>query len=178
MSFSHAPPPLAPSTSTSAVEPILSSLLDPVAVPPRLLQLADALLAAKVNATVKREMYELSGALRDEWKVRVGAVKADWMARVVPEELDVDQADEDEDQDKANKAVGEDEEPRLLPTIISDVDGREAMVSRVDKAVEAEFEARVAEAETRIRRAAERKELMEVELLIGEMVSFRCPFQC
>ncbi len=158
MSFAFEAPLPEPSTSNSPLLPILSTLLDAVPVPPRLLRLAEALLAAKVNKTVKREMYELSGALRDEWKARVGAVKADWMARIVSFEED----DREED---------EGEEPKLKPTIVSDVDGREEMISRVDKAVEAEFEARVAEAEARVRKAAKSKELMEVELLLGEAVS-------
>lgn len=171
MSFSHQPPPLPSPATTSPIQPILTTLLSPLPVPPHLIHLADTLLATRVAKTVKREMYELSGALRDEWKVRVGAVKADWMARVIPS-AELNEEDEGEGEREGEPAEGENGEgPGLVPTILSDFDGREEMVVRVDRAVEAEFEARVAEAEERIRAAAARKELMEVELLLGEAVS-------
>lgn len=132
-----------------------------------MLLLADALYAARVELEVKKEMATLSGSLRDEWKVRVGAVKASWMARWIPE-LDSDQEGEEEEEDEAAERK---ETPLLPPTIISDADGTAEMSSRVDRTVEAEFGVRILEAEGRVRSAVSSKERMEMELLIGCAVS-------
>jgi hypothetical protein len=131
-----------------------------------LLALSDALYAARVEMEVKKEMATLSGSLRDEWKVRVGAVKASWMARWIPE-LDSDEEGEGEEEG----AAGRKPSPLLPPTIISDADGTAAMSSQVDATVEREFGVRILEAEGRVRSAVSSKERMEMELLIGCAVS-------
>lgn len=158
MSFAFSPPlAAAASTLSSPFAELLSTSLPHASSLPALIQLADALYAARTKLVLGREMSTLSGALRDEWKVRVGAVKADWMARWIPEE----ELEEEE---------GE-EGPQLHPTIISDADGAAEMSNRVDAEVEREFAARIAEAEGRVRSAVGSKERMEVELLIGSAVS-------
>lgn len=159
-------------------------------------------------------MYELSGSLRDEWRARVGAVKAvsqdspclvstsvradtirkqDWMARIVPDSADSDSDAGEDDGDRATSNAADGAPPPtetsavsaaldsaeivsdptaiVVPTIISDADSQEAMSSRVDAAVEKEFDERIAEAERRITQAAQRKEVMEMELFLGETVS-------
>ncbi|ORY42450.1 hypothetical protein BCR35DRAFT_41281 [Leucosporidium creatinivorum] len=150
------------SPSSSPFSPLLTSSLPHASSLPALLLLADALYAARVELEVKKEMATLSGSLRDEWKVRVGAVKASWMARWIPElELEDDEGEEDEGATDAKVT------PLLPPTIISDADGTAAMSSQVDASVEREFGARILEAEGRVRSAVSSKERMEMELLIG-----------
>lgn len=112
----------------------------------------------------------LSGELRDEWKGRVGALKADWMARIVPtsHHQDLDDIDSQDVEVEEGREEGE----GMQPTIISDVDAREAMVERVDSQVNAEFEARLSEARERIRNRVERREELEVDLYLGSLVRF------
>lgn len=165
------------SPSSSPFAPLLTSSLPGAQALPALLSLSDALYAARVETEVKKEMAALSGSLRDEWKVRVGAVKASWMARWIPE-LDSLGDGEDEDEGAEDKPT-----PLLPPTIISDADGTAAMSSQVDATVEREFGARILEAEGRVRSAVSSKERMEMELLIGCAVSAPpsrfCPaFRC
>lgn len=117
----------------------------------QLVRLADALLAARVNAAVKEELVTLGGALRDEYKVLINGIKADWNARIVAE-------------------VEEDEDAHMIPTITSDFDGTREMSQRVDAMVERDYEARLAEAESRFKESARRREMLQVELFLGEQV--------
>lgn len=114
-----------------------------------------------------KEVKVLGGELRDEWRGRVGAVKADWMARIIPTSFqDLNESTEVEGEGGGREGEGE----GMKPTIISDVDEREAMVSRVDSGVEVEFEERLKEATERIRSGVERSEELEVDLYLGSLV--------
>lgn len=119
----------------------------PEVASPELTALASLLLSRRIDRAVHAEMSTLIGELRDEWKVRVGAVKADWMARFIP-----------------SLELGEEDEVEY-PTIESDVEGR------VYAVVEQEFVERVEEAEGRVREALGRTERMEVEVFVGGLVS-------
>lgn len=125
----------------------------PEVASPELTALASLLLSRRIDRAVYAEMSTLIGELRDEWKVRVGAVKADWMARFIP-----------------SLELGEEDEVEY-PTIESDVEGREEMEERVYAVVEQEFVERVEEAEGRVREALGRTERMEVEVFVGGLVS-------
>jgi hypothetical protein len=210
--FAFAPPALASTPSPSPFFSLLSSL-ESTRTFPELLTLSQGLLDTRIESLVKREMAVLAGELRDEWKVRVGAVKADWFARWIPEEeLEEDEEEEEGksgdgdqrsrgDEAKVNGVVGgasprvsgevegaatanSTPTPPLVPTIISDSDATAAMSSRVDASVEQEFAARIKEAELRVREAARKKEVLEVELFIGGCVRRCslcfpvCPAQC
>ncbi|KAL8276620.1 hypothetical protein RQP46_010969 [Phenoliferia psychrophenolica] len=63
-----------------------------------------------------------------------------------------------------------DTSPLLIPTIISDHDSIQAMSSRVDTHVEAEFAEHMQEAEGRLRGAVLRRETMELEVFLGGLV--------
>jgi hypothetical protein len=116
---------------------------------------------------VDEEVKVLGGELRDEWRGRVGAVKADWMAKIIPTSFqDLNESTEVEGEGGWTEGEGE----GMKPTIISDVDEREAMVSRVDSGVEVEFEERLKEATERIRSGVERSEELEVDLYLGSLV--------
>lgn len=143
--------------------------------------LANRLLDLRIRKSLRVELSALGGELRDEWKVRVGGVKADWMARIIPE-LEEEEEDEGADGGDANggnldgTGNGRDDsivsEP-LPPTILSDVDDRILMSKRVDSVVEQEFEERLTEAEGPLRKGVVSKEKLELEIFLGELVSLQ-----
>lgn len=150
------PAPSSPSSDPDETPGFYSLLLSaPEIASPELTALASLLLSRRIDRGVQLEMSTLIGELRDEWKVRVGAVKADWMARFIP---DLERGEEEE---------------LKHPTIESDVEGREEMEERVHQVVEKEFVERVEEAERRVREALERTERMEVEVFVGGLVRSR-----
>ncbi|SGY78981.1 BQ5605_C008g05006 [Microbotryum silenes-dioicae] len=150
-----------------------ASLFDPVRatrIYPELVLLSNALLLTQIQSSTRAEMATLAGELRDEWKVRVGALKADWMARWIPDERHEDGAQVDAEPD-ADANTGEPElrqRIKMNPTVVSDVDETEAMSKRVDQGVEDEFNERIAEAERRVKSAVQGREVLSVEVMVGE----------
>ncbi|GAA5906751.1 hypothetical protein JCM6882_003292 [Rhodosporidiobolus microsporus] len=166
------PPPTAPSSSPSS---LLDVHLPSSALLPRVKQLTDALYEYKVGKEVKRQVEQLRGELRDEYRSRSRAVKMDYLARLVPEQEGQEDGEAVEEQLERADLAKEDEAssssaPPLPPTILSDADEVAAMSSRVDEQVEASLQAQVAEAEKLVGESVRKTIGMEVELWIGQTV--------
>lgn len=180
----------ASSTSLDAdasIEGFYSLLLaSPEMDSPVIKYLANRLLDLRIRKSLRVELSALGGELRDEWKVRVGGVKADWMARIIPEP----EGEEKEEEvhggltngahskgtgsvTAGTAASGDDLEASepLPPTILSNVDDMNLMSKRVDSVVEQEFEDRLTEAEVTLRKGVVSKEKLELEIFLGELVS-------
>ncbi|GAA5866601.1 hypothetical protein JCM8547_005472 [Rhodosporidiobolus lusitaniae] len=147
----------------------------------RLSQLVDGLYASRVGKEIKRQIDQLQGELRDDWRTRSRAVKADYLARVVPvqEEDHYEQQEEDERIEKElarttlDDSNGLDEAssaPPLVPTILSDADDTAAMSSRVDEQVEASIRVQVDEAEKLVSESVRKTVGLELELWLGQTI--------
>ncbi|GAA6039129.1 hypothetical protein JCM8097_005340 [Rhodosporidiobolus ruineniae] len=174
----------APAASSSAGASLLAPYFPHSPLLPRLSQLASTLYTSTLDKRVRQQIGQLRGDLRDAYKAKARAVKADYMARLVPLE-GVGEAEQDGNEGEAVetklKSASLDEStpstvdaapppPPLPPTILSDVDEAAAMSSRVDEQVEASVQAQLKEAEERIRSGTEKTVEMEVELWLGQAV--------
>ncbi|TNY18828.1 hypothetical protein DMC30DRAFT_402140 [Rhodotorula diobovata] len=184
------PSPAGAPDASSSVNLLLSSYLPSSSLKSRLNAHADALLEHRVRTKTRRQVDQLRGELRDDFRTRASGLKADWMARVVPE----DEGGEDDDDSEVDVSAldlgrgpgsthGDDTpSPRttppgpprdstpLQPTIISDTDGAAEMAKRVDATVEEALAAQVDEARERIEASVRRSEAMELELWLGNEV--------
>ncbi|GAA5841080.1 hypothetical protein JCM11251_008012 [Rhodosporidiobolus azoricus] len=175
--FAFQPPSAPPDASNAAPSP--SSLLD-VHLPtstllPRLKQLTDALYTRIVSKEVKRQVEQLRGELRDEYRSRARAVKMDYLARIVPEQADAESEEPMEEQLERTDLAATDETTSsastpLPPTILSDADEVAAMSSRVDEKVEASMQAQVMEAEKVVIESVRKTTCLEIELWVGQTV--------
>ncbi|GAA6063178.1 hypothetical protein JCM10212_003113 [Sporobolomyces blumeae] len=176
--FAHErPSPPTTQASTGPFSPLLSAHFPHLASThlSTLAKLADALYEDKTYKSVQRELDQLQGELRDEYRARARAVKADYMARVVWDDArppsdaskdddDVEVQDEDREQ--------EEQEPQGLahPTIFSDADDAAQMSTRVDAAVTADLDRNLVEARERIEKAVRSTREMELELWLGQAI--------
>ncbi|SCV70765.1 BQ2448_3527 [Microbotryum intermedium] len=158
------------SNSTATLDTSLFDPLRATRIHPELVLLSNALLLTQIQRSTRAEMAMLAGELRDEWKLRVGALKADWMARWIPDERHDGEVPDDAEPDAAAAHHGEPgvQRTKMIPTIVSDVDETEAMSKRVDQGVEDEFNQRIAEAERRVESAVQGREILSVEVMVGE----------
>lgn len=184
------PDPAVAPDATSSVHLLLSSYLSSSSLKSRLNAHADALLEHRVRIKTRRQVDQLRGELRDDFRARASGLKADWMARVVPE--DEGRADEEDSEvdvsaldlgggpgstnggDAPSTRTTSPGPPRdstpLPPTIVSDTDGAAQMAKRVDRTVEEALAAQVDEARGRIEASVRRSEAMELELWLGNEV--------
>ncbi|GAA5864644.1 hypothetical protein JCM1840_002188 [Sporobolomyces johnsonii] len=166
--FAFSPPPSAQAPPSGPFHGILSAHLPDSTLVPVLSRLASALYAHRVAKEVTRELGQLQGELRDEYAVRARTVKADWMARVVPQDLPGDDAPS---APRADGVADEPERPTLLhPTILSDADETAAMSARVDQTVEDDMSLKLDEAKERVKSGVESRETMEIELFLGQAI--------
>ncbi|GAA5845018.1 hypothetical protein JCM9279_005406 [Rhodotorula babjevae] len=175
-----------PSPTSSSVADLLDSFLPSTALKAQLDQHAQALLACRVQRNTRRQVDQLRGELRDDFASRAWVVKADWMARIVPEHRDeADDAQEGTGEGHAGMVGGRgstDSSPpssptsstrptaSLPPTILSDTDGAATMARRVDDTVEGALATQVDEARGRIEASVRRSEAMELELWLGHEI--------
>lgn len=127
--------------------------------------LSNKLLSIRINRSLSVEMKLLESELREEWRIRTGGLKADWMARFVPSHQ------EDEEEEVEQEEEGGREKEMLQPTIISDVDSRIEMENKVDTLVEKEFNERIEEAQELFINQISSREKLELEIFLGELVS-------
>ncbi|BGP39405.1 hypothetical protein JCM10449v2_003347 [Rhodotorula kratochvilovae] len=174
-----APPSPSPSSS---LDSLLATYLSSSPLLPELSTRANALLDHRVQKKTRRQVTQLQGELRDDFAGKAWAVKADWMARVVPEHAGG--ADEDEEAAAHGGADGEDAGDQaqragqipastsssLPPTITSDTDGAAEMAKRVDGTVEQALAGQLGEAQERIEGSVRRSEAMELELWLGQEI--------
>ncbi|GAA5906045.1 hypothetical protein JCM8208_006325 [Rhodotorula glutinis] len=180
-----APSPVLPVAHqpSSSVADLLDSILPSTTLKRTLDQHAQALLACRIQRNTRRQVDHLRGELRDDFASRAWAVKADWMARVVPERRDEGQDSHERTGDNEPSAGDEqnaDIPPSsptstrptasLPPTILSDTDGAAHMARRVDGTVEDVLAAQVDEARGRIEASVRRSEVMELELWLGQEI--------
>ncbi|GAA5925980.1 hypothetical protein JCM3775_005167 [Rhodotorula graminis] len=166
----------------SSVADLLLSYLPSSTLNHQLEHHAQALLASRIHRTTRRQLDHLRGELRDDFASRAWAVKADWMARVVPEH----NSDVDDVHETATEALGDDHRgpaddlpssptstrptASLPPTILSDTDGAADMARRVDGTVEHALAAHVDQARRRIEASVRRSEAVELELWLGQQI--------
>ncbi|GAA5994580.1 uncharacterized protein JCM10292_002147 [Rhodotorula paludigena] len=161
--------------SDAALSPhfVLSTHFPSSPLLPRLEAHADALLAHRVRRETRKQLGQLQGELRDAYAARAWQVKADWMARVVPEEHQSDEASaaHSVQDSEADDETGSSEGPApLQPTILSDADGAAEMARRVDGKVEEALAEQTKEAQARIEASVRRSEEMELVLWLGQEV--------
>jgi hypothetical protein len=172
MSTAESPFSFAPPSTPSA---LLQIHLPSSPLLPRLISLSDTLYTSLVNRQVKREVAQLRGELRDEYRHRSRAVKADWMARLVPSQPEAEEdSSVDEDLQKATLEEHPDreDEPNLVPTILSDADEAAKMSSAVDAQVAAALEQQENQASVMVSESVRKTVGMELELWLGQAV--RC----
>jgi len=165
--------------TSSSVAHLLDSFLPSTALKAKLDHHAQALLACRVQRNTRRQVDQLRGELRDDFASRAWAVKADWMARVVPEHGDEGEYAQGRAGGHEPGARDEHASPSptstrptasLQPTIFSDTDGAAQMARRVDGTVEEALAAQVDEARGRIEASVRRSEVMQLELWLGQEV--------
>ncbi|BGP15341.1 hypothetical protein JCM10213_003435 [Rhodosporidiobolus nylandii] len=160
--------------------PALLPVAFPIPVPPRLEQLAGTLLRHQTAKETRKQVAQLQGELRDDFKTRARGVKADYMARVVSfaDAQDGSEsaapAEVEEQLGRTSLADGGDNTsppaPLLLPTILSDADETAKMSAAVDAQVEQSVRKHMEDAGPRIEAAVARQKTMELELWIGQTV--------
>ncbi|GAA6018868.1 hypothetical protein JCM11491_001706 [Sporobolomyces phaffii] len=160
--FSFEPPPRESVDPLSAFDSFLGSHLPSTssATLSILSSLAHALYIHQVGAEVNKELDQLRGELRDEFRPRVKALKADYMARIVWD-----------DGDSASTPDGEQEQARIAhPTIMSDVDEQTNMSAEVDRATEHEIETSMNEAKNRIEQGVRKTRHVELEIWLSGVI--------
>ncbi|GAA6017277.1 hypothetical protein JCM10207_003676 [Rhodosporidiobolus poonsookiae] len=171
--------PAPASTASSPPAALLETHFADSPLLPRFVQLADLLYSRTVAKEVRRQLEQLKGELRDEYKAKARVVKADWMARVVPggdERAEVGDGEAVEEQLERATLDGEQdladapEAPPLAPTILSDADEAAAMSLRVDAQVEATIQEQLKEANERVSASVGKTVAMEMELWLGAAV--------
>ncbi|GAA5972850.1 hypothetical protein JCM21900_006991 [Sporobolomyces salmonicolor] len=167
--FAFSAPLSAQAPPSGPFHAILSAHLPDSTLVPVLSRLASTLYTHRVAKEVHRELGQLQGELRDEYAVRAKTVKADWMARVVPQDLPGEEAPSAPP--PADGAAAEPERPTLLhPTILSDADETAAMSARVDQTVEDDMSLKLNQARERVKSRVESRETMEIELFLGQAI--------
>lgn len=181
--FTHEPPAsTSPSTSLSPFAPLFESHFSSTS--PSTLSilstLSQSLYRLQVTEQVAKELEQLRGELRDEYRPRLKAVKADYMARIVWN--DTHDGDDDDDkgsgfregQPELEESVGGEEAEKgdfKHPTFLSDQDSQDEMSKRVDRVVEEEIEKSLGQAFERIEKGVESTKKMEFEIWLSETVS-------
>ncbi|GAA6057844.1 hypothetical protein JCM3770_000610 [Rhodotorula araucariae] len=184
MDPSHAPDAsAAPPTpaASSSLDTLLATYLESSPLLPELSTRANALLEHRVQKKTRRQVTQLQGELRDDFASKAWAVKADWMARVIPDHAGGADggAETSASGGQWNGADDElppgDEDPSertsaLQPTILSDTDAAAEMAKRVDGTVEQALTGQLGEAQERIQASVKRSEAMELELWLGQEI--------
>jgi hypothetical protein len=171
-------PPTDAAPSGSPFSPLFSSHLPETssATLSTLDKLSQVLLEHRVNVSVKKELEGLQGELRSEYRPRLKAVKADYMARMVSwndeERKSENGGKEDVTQTSEEEGAEEGDGSSFAhPTIMSDSDAQAEMSAAVDHQAEVEIAKHLEEAKARIERGVRATKTMEMELWLGQTVS-------
>ncbi|GAA5914533.1 uncharacterized protein JCM6883_003196 [Sporobolomyces salmoneus] len=176
--FSFEPPAASKSQPESPFSSLFSSHLSSTsdATLSTLSKLSQALLEHRTKKEIEKEMEQLQGELRSEYKPRLKAIKADFFARMVWNEGQ--QTDASSDEDAANGGeplagdVAEEEEEKRYenPTIISDSDAQTEMSAAVDQAAEKEITKNLEEAREKVEPGLRARETLKLEIWLSQTI--------
>ncbi|GAA5978234.1 hypothetical protein JCM5350_002235 [Sporobolomyces pararoseus] len=169
----------APSESSPAVQPPFSSIFTSFlpdtssSTLSTLSKLSLALLEHRIETEVGKELESLRGELRTEYRPRLKAVKADFMARMVWNDDTQAQKYGEEQKTESTETEGEEEveEKRFdHPTITSDSDAQAEMSANLDVQAEEGIERSLQEAKDRIERGVRATKAMELEIWLSQTI--------
>ncbi|KAK4052518.1 hypothetical protein OIO90_004285 [Microbotryomycetes sp. JL221] len=151
------------SSFVSLLEPTFPSLSSSSSFD-RLVHMLDNLVQQRANQQLEHHVANLSGQLRDDYKSRASAVKADFMARLVHEQDD-DDAESTSDDDNID-GIKRDNTRSRIPTIQGDPDSVNDMSRNVDSKVHDSIKHKQEEARQLLKKSAHKTATLQVEMLV------------